>query len=135
MAKDKKIKTKNSPNQKKALGLINIPAKCTSSKQTYERIACVFQGGGALGAYQVGAFRAIHERGYHPNFIAGVSIGSINSAIIAGNAPADQLDKLTEFWDTIAPKVWSDPIDHEFSDIFHHFHNQIGALQSLIFGL
>ena len=69
---EKTTKTKRS--QKKALGLINIPAKTTDSNQSYERIACVFQGGGALGAYQVGAFRAILERGYRPNFIAGVSM-------------------------------------------------------------
>ncbi|MBA3535981.1 MAG: patatin-like phospholipase family protein [Tatlockia sp.] len=142
MAKDKKVKTRHSRHQKDALGLINIPATpTTKSKQSYDRIACVFQGGGALGAYQVGAFRAIHERGYQPDFIAGVSIGAVNGAIIAGNKPADQMDKLTEFWDTISPKLWSyreiweEPIDYQSIDVMHHFQNQIGAMQSLFFGL
>lgn len=126
---------KTNKHQKKALGLINKPTKAAAGKQTYQRIACVFQGGGALGAYQVGAFRAIHERGYHPNFVAGVSIGSINSAIIAGNPRNKQLEKLADFWDTIAPKIWCDSIDHDVFDPIHHLHNRMGALYSLFFGL
>ncbi len=141
MATKKPIKTESSKHQKNPLGKLNIPAKTTKAKQHYERIACVFQGGGALGAYQVGAFRAIQEHGYQPDFIAGVSIGAINGAIIAGNAPADQLDKLTEFWDTIAPnvwansKLWDEPIDYTLFENLRHFQNQVGAMQSLIFGL
>lgn len=121
---------------KKALGLINKPEKATKIKQSYERIACVFQGGGALGAYQVGAFRAIHEQGYHPNFLAGVSIGAINSAIVAGNSRDKQVEKLHEFWDTIAPRLWLDSqTDYDVFDWIHHFHNRLGALQSVFFGL
>ncbi|WED43474.1 patatin-like phospholipase family protein [Legionella cardiaca] len=134
MAQTSNKKTK--PAHKKALGLLNKPEKATKQKQTYERIACVFQGGGALGAYQVGAFRAIHERGYHPNFLAGVSIGAINSAIIAGNPKEKQIEKLYEFWDTIAPKLWLDL--HSNYDVFdwtHHMHNRMGALYSVFFGL
>ncbi|CEK09734.1 patatin-like phospholipase family protein [Legionella hackeliae] len=131
---------KKKPAHKKALGLINKPEKTTNAKQTYDRIACVFQGGGALGAYQVGAFRAIHERGYHPNFLAGVSIGAINSAIIAGNSRENQIDKLFEFWDTIAPKLWLDLHTHsqapgDILDWTHHLHNRFGALYSVFFGL
>ncbi|WP_347252178.1 patatin-like phospholipase family protein [Legionella sp.] len=134
MAKSKKRVKQES--HKKALGLINKPAQATKEKQTYDRIACVFQGGGALGAYQVGAFRAIHERGYHPNFLAGVSIGSINCAIIAGNPQHKQLEKLNEFWDTITPKIWCDELpDHLTFDPIHHLHNRMGALYSLFFGL
>ena len=120
---------------KKAICLINKPSKPTQKKQIYERIACVFQGGGALGAYQVGAFRAIHERGYAPNYLAGVSIGAINTAIIAGNPREKQIERLEEFWDRIAPKIWSDPFYQEESSLFRHFHNHVGALQSLMFGI
>ncbi|KTC77101.1 patatin-like phospholipase family protein [Legionella brunensis] len=127
---------KNKSVHKKALGLINKPEKATKAKQTYDRIACVFQGGGALGAYQVGAFRAIHERGYHPNFLAGVSIGAINSAIVAGNARDKQVDKLHEFWATIVPKLWLDlQINYDALDWTHHLHNRMGALYSVFFGL
>lgn len=114
---------------------INEPAKPINIKQHYDRIACVFQGGGALGAYQVGAFRAIHEKGYHPNFLAGVSIGAINSSIIAGNPVDQQIEKLMTFWNTIVPNLWTDSLfQHEMPDYIHHMHNRIGALHSVFFG-
>ncbi|MDI9819081.1 MULTISPECIES: patatin-like phospholipase family protein [unclassified Legionella] len=135
MVRDAKFK-KNNKAHKQALGLINKPEQPTGARQTYERIACVFQGGGALGAYQVGAYRAIHQQGYDPNYLAGVSIGAINSAIIAGNPRETQIEKLLEFWDTIAPKLWIDLFTHyDAFDFTHHWHNRIGALHSLFFGL
>ncbi|MFA5960428.1 MAG: patatin-like phospholipase family protein [Tatlockia sp.] len=122
--------------EKKALGLINQPEKPTNAKQTYDRIACVFQGGGALGSYQVGAYQAIYERGYRPNFFAGVSIGAINCAIIAGNPPNEQLSKLHQFWDTIAPTLWGDGFIRELApEAWLHLHNHLGALQCMLFGL
>jgi NTE family protein len=53
----------------------------------FENIALVLQGGGALGAYQAGVYEALVEANIHPDWIAGVSIGAINGALIAGNAP------------------------------------------------
>ena len=53
----------------------------------YETIALMLQGGGALGAYQAGVYQGLNEAGIHPNWIAGISIGALNTAIIAGNAP------------------------------------------------
>lgn len=58
----------------------------------------VLQGGGALGAYQVGVYEALHERGIEPDWVIGTSIGAINAALIAGNAPEDRLPRLREFW-------------------------------------
>ncbi len=122
--------------QKQALGIINMPYKPIHEKQTYKRIACVFQGGGALGAYQVGAYRAIHERGYIPNYLSGVSIGAINSSIVAGNPPEKQIEKLMEFWDTIVPKLWSDQFSPWSSfDYFRHLNNSITAMHVILFGL
>ena len=73
----------------------------------FERIALLLQGGGALGAYQIGVYQALHEAGLEPNWVCGVSIGAINSAIIAGNPPEVRLEKLRIFWDRItARKVW-----------------------------
>lgn len=66
-----------------------------------DEIVYLFQGGGALGAFQVGVFHALEEEGYAPDWMVGISIGSINSAIIAGNPPTKRLEKLYEFWDTI----------------------------------
>jgi len=54
---------------------------------SYDRVALVLQGGGALGAYQAGVYQALAEAGCEPNWISGVSIGAVNSAIIAGNRP------------------------------------------------
>jgi NTE family protein len=64
----------------------------------FECIALVLQGGGALGAYQAGVYEALAEAGIHPNWIAGISIGAINAAIIAGNSPNCRVDRLREFW-------------------------------------
>ena len=64
----------------------------------FERVALVLQGGGALGAYQAGVYEALAEAGINPNWIAGVSIGAINAAIIAGNPPDTRVDRLREFW-------------------------------------
>jgi NTE family protein len=58
----------------------------------------VLQGGGALGAYQAGVYQALHEAEIEPDWVIGTSIGAINAALIAGNAPADRLEKLHEFW-------------------------------------
>jgi NTE family protein len=67
-----------------------------------ERVALVLQGGGALGAYQVGVFQALDERGFTPNWVGGTSIGAINGALIAGNPPEKRLERLRRFWDTVA---------------------------------
>ena len=67
----------------------------------FERVVLVLQGGGALGAYQAGVYEALAEAGINLNWIAGVSIGAINAAIIAGNAPEKRVDRLREFWTNI----------------------------------
>jgi NTE family protein len=64
----------------------------------FESVALVLQGGGALGAYQAGVYEALAEAGIHPNWIASVSIGAINAAIIAGNPQNARVDRLREFW-------------------------------------
>ena len=62
------------------------------------QIVLVLQGGGALGAYQVGVYQALHEAGIEPDWVIGTSIGAINASLIAGNAPEHRLARLTEFW-------------------------------------
>ena len=64
----------------------------------FKRIALVLSGGGALGAYQAGAYAALDEFGVRPNWIAGTAIGSINAAIIAGNPPHERALRLRQFW-------------------------------------
>lgn len=67
----------------------------------------VLQGGGALGSYQAGAFEALAASQFEPDWVAGISIGAINAALIAGNAPDDRLDRIRQFWDMVsAPLPW-----------------------------
>ncbi len=68
----------------------------------YPTVALVLQGGGALGGYQCGVYEGLHDAGIRPNWFAGISIGAINAAILAGNAPEDRLDNLRAFWELIA---------------------------------
>jgi NTE family protein len=65
----------------------------------------VLQGGGALGSYQAGAYQALCHFDFEPNWIAGISIGAINAAIIAGNEPAQRVSKLKEFWEKVSSPV------------------------------
>ena len=81
---------------------VQIKPNVALSKQKpslpFECVALVLQGGGALGAYQAGVYEALAEVDIQPDWIAGVSIGAINAAIIAGNAPDKRIEKLREFW-------------------------------------
>ena len=65
------------------------------------QVVLVMQGGGALGAYQVGVYQALHEAGIEPDWVIGTSIGAINGAIIAGNRPENRLPRLEAFWDSV----------------------------------
>ena len=65
----------------------------------------VLQGGGALGAYQAGVYEGMAEHGFAPDWVAGVSIGAINAALIAGNPPQKRLERLREFWDRVSSGI------------------------------
>lgn len=67
----------------------------------FERVALLLQGGGALGAYQGGVYQGLAEAGLHPDWTAGISIGAINAAVIAGNRPDERIQKLREFWELV----------------------------------
>jgi Patatin-like phospholipase len=69
-----------------------------------DRVALVLQGGGALGAYQAGVYQALQEADVEPDWVSGVSIGAINSAIIAGNSRRRRLDRLRTFWEMITER-------------------------------
>jgi NTE family protein len=62
------------------------------------QVVLVLQGGGALGAYQAGVYQALHDAGIEPDWVIGTSIGAINAALIAGNAPARRPERLRAFW-------------------------------------
>jgi hypothetical protein len=81
-----------------------IPARPASYDK---KVGLVLQGGGALGSYQAGVYEALSSSGYTPNWVAGISIGAINAAIIAGNAPKHRVQSLRSFWEAItAPTMF-----------------------------
>jgi NTE family protein len=102
-------------------------------KSPFTKTALVLQGGGALGAYQAGVYEALSEAGYEPDWVAGISIGGINAAIIAGNKPEDRLQRLTEFWRRITSMMVAQPMP-EIGERGHQFFNRTSALISVLFG-
>jgi NTE family protein len=89
-------------------GEFHAPAERAKPTSTpFESIALLLQGGGALGAYQGGVYQALDEHGIEPSWVAGISIGAINSAIIAGNAPAERVAKLRAFWELASAETAS----------------------------
>jgi NTE family protein len=70
----------------------------------------VLQGGGALGSYQAGAFQALCRSGFEPEWVAGISIGAINAAIVAGNGPETRVERLKEFWEMVSSPVSWNPV-------------------------
>ena len=109
----------------------------TTERPPFERIALVLQGGGALGAYQGGVYQALAEANLHPDWVAGISIGAINSALIAGNPPERRVERLREFWETVSNSPVGIPyfpevkLEDEFA---HSFVNQLRSFSTLLFG-
>ncbi|WP_369722138.1 DUF3734 domain-containing protein [Bradyrhizobium sp. LLZ17] len=106
----------------------------------YDVVALVLQGGGALGAYQAGVYEGLHEAGIRPNWLAGISIGALNAAIIAGSPEAKRVERLREFWETIcaAPAGWpageglADALPFAFD--LRSLHNTFAAMRALFQG-
>jgi NTE family protein len=97
-----------------------------------ERVALVLQGGGALGAYQAGVYQALHEADIEPDWVSGVSIGAINSALIAGNSRRRRLTALHTFWERITErKVWLYTPD---GDVFRKARNTTSNWLTLMHG-
>ncbi len=105
----------------------------------FECVTLLLQGGGALGAYQGGVYEALAEADIHPNWIAGISIGAINAAIIAGNPPNSRVDRLREFWTQVTSNgLWNwsaNPLaNFARSDDTRNFLNQMNAGLAAAFG-
>jgi NTE family protein len=103
----------------------------------FERIALLLQGGGALGAYQAGVYQALAEGDLHPDWIAGISIGAINAALIAGNPAEKRVERLREFWETVSrspfglPAVAGTEFKNEYT---HRMVNQLRSIGTLLAG-
>jgi NTE family protein len=109
------------------------------TRPPFECIALLLQGGGALGAYQAGVYQALAEANVHPDWVAGISIGAINSAIIAGNPPGERVAKLRAFWEgiTVNPLFdWVAAADQYApkGDVARSAFNQLSAAWALFGG-
>jgi NTE family protein len=109
-----------------------------SGRPPFERIALLLQGGGALGAYQAGVYQGLTEAGLHPDWTAGISIGAINAALIAGNPPEQRVEKLRQFWEIITSPYpqWQFPGDTTLlkGDAARILLNQCSAGRALCMG-
>jgi len=105
----------------------------TASAPSAARPTCVLalQGGGALGAYHIGAYQALAEHGYAPDWLSGISIGAINAAIIAGNPPERRLQALEAFWEMIS---WPELLPHSGILELDIWHNRLSNLGAFIAG-
>jgi NTE family protein len=112
-------------------------ASATRPRPPFECIALVLQGGGALGAYQAGVYEALAEADLHPDWISGISIGAINGALIAGNAPQERVDKVRAFWERVTDKPcfdWGERSLWVKSDAVRQWLNQMSAYFALAGG-
>lgn len=86
-------------NHSRGSALPEVARPCATP---FQSIALLLQGGGALGAYQAGVYERLTEAGIEPTWVAGISIGAINSAIIAGNPHKDRVARLRSFWEKVS---------------------------------
>jgi NTE family protein len=109
----------------------------SGQRTPFERVALLLQGGGALGSYQGGVYEALAEAGIHPDWVAGISIGAINSALIAGNPPGRRLERLRAFWEAVSDSPFNTPPalrSLPVTDDYHRAINQLRAFEVLLFG-
>ncbi len=71
-------------------------------RRSFDHEILLFQGGGALGAYQAGIYEGLAAEGMTPNWFVGISIGAVNATILAGNPPERRVERLREFWDRVS---------------------------------
>lgn len=107
------------------------PTPATTPAQA--RRVLVLQGGGALGSYQAGAYHALCHHDFEPEWVAGISIGAINAAIIAGNPREKRLARLKEFWELVSSPVPWQPVLSD--DRSHSLFNETSAAMIATFGV
>src|SRR3954471_22504192 len=111
-------------------------ARTNKARTPFERVVLLLQGGGALGSYQAGVYQALAEANLHPDWVAGISIGAVNAALIAGNPAEKRVESLREFWEAVStpplgvPFLKSVDINDDFT---HRLVNQTRALGIMMF--
>jgi NTE family protein len=122
---------------------VNRPAQIVDAETQptvgeFASVVLLLQGGGALGAYQGGVYEALAEHGIEPNWIAGISIGAFNSAIITGNPPKERVSRLRAFWEKVSSGepdvsgIWTSLFS---GNAARHFADQLAASKALISGV
>ena len=109
------------------------PRRTPSDATPHQETVLVLQGGGALGAYQAGVFEALDEVYREPSWLAGISIGAINSALIAGNPPERRIAQLRAFWTLVSSSVAVPALAPNGTG--RDFLNESSAAQALLFGV
>jgi NTE family protein len=119
---------------------MDVPPRSTEQNRDdpqFEQTVLLLQGGGALGSYQAGVYQALAEANLHPDWVAGISIGAINAALIAGNPLERRVERLREFWEAVSMPPLGVPhlssIDIR-DDTVRSTINQTRALGIMMFG-
>jgi NTE family protein len=107
----------------------STPAKTPATA----RRVLVLQGGGALGSYQAGAYQALCHNDFEPEWVAGISIGAVNAALIAGNPPEKRVERLKEFWEMVSGPVSWNPLTK--GDRERSYFNETSAALIATFGV
>ena len=109
------------------------PRRTPPDATPHQETVLVLQGGGALGAYQAGVFEALSEVYREPSWLAGISIGAINSALIAGNPPAQRVARLRDFWNLVSSSLAVPAVTP--NNTGRDFLNESSATQAMLFGV
>ena len=114
-----------------------VPKNRHYSDARFEQTVLLLQGGGALGSYQAGVYQALAEADLQPDWVAGISIGAVNAALIAGNPPEQRVERLRQFWEAVSTSPLGVPYFASLAiadDGARSLLNQTRALGILLFG-
>jgi NTE family protein len=108
-----------------------MPMNRAPSRHRKPTCVLVLQGGGALGAYHIGAYQALAEHQFEPDWFCGISIGAINAAVLAGNPAETRLTRIEALWRAISRPDLLPPFDNV---AVRTFLNNLSNAQALAFG-
>jgi NTE family protein len=138
---DTTVPPDKSNEPQKAQGAVSPPESAPKHRHgcnaRFEQAVLLLQGGGALGSYQAGVYQALAEADLHPDWVAGISIGAVNSALIVGNPLEKRVERLREFWEAVSTSPLGVPYFPSIGipdDSTHSLLNQTRALGILLFG-
>jgi NTE family protein len=142
LALDSAVRCRGPPGRiKRRSSTMSKPAAGRPGNLPFPRVALVLQGGGALGAFQGGVYQGLDEAGIRCDWIAGVSIGALNAALIAGNPPGQRVARLREFWETIClpdfmlpASITADAVIETFGTPARKLLNAVNASRAVVEG-